>query len=551
MIKSVFTPIGGLLTQIISLGLICICLPLIAYLVYETGGTQLSWPYLMILPIALGAMIFKIPGGVLTGVVGALLLGPFMPLDTVQNIAQSDENWLLRTGFFVIIGGFIGALADFLDRQRINQDRLSRIDPDTGLTLFGKLPTDDRFMRNQSNEATICVVRLHNYRDVQTVFGYTIATEFSTKAFLTLKAHLNAQDFQLFKIGASALGVVHNNALKDAQRHIAILIAAIPKRVIVNNIPLPVRYTVGIATADRVELMQHKAMDKALFASEVAIKMPSRIATFNALQHESTRENLILMDDLYKDLSQGCLSIVYQPKLSLKDNMITGAEALLRWNSPRHGVVPPDKFIPLAEKAGLIGEVTKWVLDKVSQELVDWRKAGIPIDMSINLSGNDLSDNEILAVLSDLPTRMGSDFNGIELELTETGLVQDIDAAMVTLKKLQTIGYRIAIDDFGTGYSSLEQFKLLSVDTVKIDKSFVQDFASSQDSQNIVNAAISICASRDVKIVAEGVETESVLNKLKIAGCHYAQGYFIAKPMSGKDFRTWLSKQPYPGKISA
>ena len=169
------------------------------------------------------------------------------------------------------------------------------------------------------------MVRLHNYRDVQTVFGYTIATEFSTKAFLTLKAHLNAQDFQLFKIGASALGVVHNNALKDAQRHIAILIAAIPKRVIVNNIPLPVRYTVGIATTDQVEQIHHKAMDKALFASEVAIKMPSHIATFNALQHENTRENLILMDDLYKDLSQGCLSIVYQPKLSLDDNMITGA----------------------------------------------------------------------------------------------------------------------------------------------------------------------------------------------------------------------------------
>jgi c-di-GMP phosphodiesterase len=183
--------------------------------------------------------------------------------------------------------------------------------------------------------------------------------------------------------------------------------------------------------------------------------------------------------------------------------------------------------------------------------LVDWRKAGIPIDMSINLSGNDLTDDDILNVLHDIPTRMGSDFNGIELELTETGLVRDIEAAIRSLRKLQLLGYRIAIDDFGTGYSSLEQFKLLSVDTVKIDKSFVQDFSSSKDSQNIVNAAISICASRNVKIVAEGVETEAVLNKLKIAGCHYAQGYFIAKPMSGKDFRAWLSKQPYPGKISA
>ncbi|HBM11913.1 MAG TPA: hypothetical protein DD390_04405, partial [Rhodospirillaceae bacterium] len=105
MIKSLFTPIGGLVTQIISLAVVCLCLPLVAYLVYETGGTQLSWPYLMILPISLAAMIFKIPGGVLAGLVAALLLGPFMPLDTVQDIAQSDENWLLRTGFFVIIGG--------------------------------------------------------------------------------------------------------------------------------------------------------------------------------------------------------------------------------------------------------------------------------------------------------------------------------------------------------------------------------------------------------------------------------------------------------------
>jgi len=551
MTKSLFTPIGGTMTQLTSLGLICICLPLFTYIIYQTGGTKLSWPYLMILPIAMGAMIFKIPGGVLTGGIAALLLGPFMPLDTIQDIAQSDENWVLRIGFFITIGGFIGALADYLDRERLKRDRVRCIDPDTGLTWFGRLPADFSSMGNQLKEATICVIRLQNYRDVQTVLGYGMATDFSTKTFVSLKENLNPQYFQLFKIGASALGVVHHNALKDAQQHIADLIAAIPKRVIVNNIPLPVRYTVGIATADQVELMQHTAMDKALFASEAAVHKPSNIATFNALQHENTRENLILMDDLYKDLSQGCLSIVYQPKLSLEDNMITGAEALLRWDSPRHGVVPPDKFIPLAEKAGLIGEVTKWVLDKVSQELVDWRKAGIPIDMSINLSGNDLTDDDILNVLHDIPTRMGSDFNGIELELTETGLVRDIEAAIRSLRKLQLLGYRIAIDDFGTGYSSLEQFKLLSVDTVKIDKSFVQDFSSSKDSQNIVNAAISICASRNVKIVAEGVETEAVLNKLKIAGCHYAQGYFIAKPMSGKDFRAWLSKQPYPGKISA
>ncbi|MDF1751066.1 MAG: EAL domain-containing protein [Alphaproteobacteria bacterium] len=551
MIKSLFSPIGGVLTQIISLSFICICLPLIAYLVYETGGTKLSWPYLMILPIALGAMIFKIPGGVLTGVIAALLLGPFMPLDTFEGITQSDENWILRIGFFVTIGGFIGALADYLDRERIKNDRLTSIDTDTGLTWLSRLPADIRSRRNQFQEATVCVIRLHNYRDVQAVFGYNMAADFSAKTFITLKENLNPKNFRLYKIGASALGVVHNNALRDAQQHIADFIAAIPKRVIVNSIPIPVLYTVGIATAHQAELMQQKAMDKALFASEVAINMPSNIATFNALQHESTRENLILMDDLYKDLSQGCLSIVYQPKLSLKDNMITGAEALLRWTSPRHGVVPPDKFIPLAEKAGLIGEITKWVLDKVSQELTEWRLAGIPIDMSINLSGNDLTDNDILNVLHDIPTRMGSNFNGIELELTETGLVKDLNTAIGSLRKLQLLGYKIAIDDFGTGYSSLEQFKLLSVDTVKIDKSFVQDFASSKDSQNIVNAAISICASRNVKVVAEGVETETVMNKLRSAGCHYAQGYFIAKPMSGKDFRAWLSEQAYPGKISA
>ena len=236
--------------------------------------------------------------------------------------------------------------------------------------------------------------------------------------------------------------------------------------------------------------------------------------------------------DLRRALGAGEFEVFYQPVICLRTDEVTSFEALLRWRHPERGMVSPADFIPLAEEIGLIGQIGAWVLKQACSDAMKWPS---DVGLAVNLSPAQFTSGtlvlEVIAALghSGLPARR------LELEITETVLLQASGATLATLNQLRDLGIRIAMDDFGTGYSSLSYLRKFPFDKIKIDQSFIQDLSNEGDSAAIVRAVAGLGSSLGMATTAEGVETEAQLAKLRVEGCTEVQGYLFSKPMPASE----------------
>jgi EAL domain-containing protein (putative c-di-GMP-specific phosphodiesterase class I) len=229
---------------------------------------------------------------------------------------------------------------------------------------------------------------------------------------------------------------------------------------------------------------------------------------------------------------------------------VVGVEALLRWQHPELGMVPPDQFIPLAEQNGNIITIGEWVLDQACRQLREWHDLGFSdLRMAVNLSTVQLHHSELPRVVNNLLQAYRLPPRSLELEVTETGLMEDISTAAQHLLSLRRSGALIAIDDFGTGYSSLSYLKSLPLDKIKIDKSFVQDLLDDDDDATIVRAIIQLGKSLGMQVIAEGVETAEQETYIIAQGCHEGQGYHYSKPLSARELTNFL-KQAQRNQVS-
>lgn len=252
---------------------------------------------------------------------------------------------------------------------------------------------------------------------------------------------------------------------------------------------------------------------------------------------ESANDLLTLEIDLRQAISNHELRLYFQPKYELATRRIVGAEALLRWFHPSRGMVSPVLFIPAAEQSGLIVDIDRWVADQVCQYLHDWQLAGIPcVPLSINLSGREFCFDQPAVTMQQALSRNAIDPHLLEIEITETVLMEDIDAAAETLRELKAMGIRLAVDDFGTGYSSMSYLKRFPLDVMKIDRSFVADLESDESDRAICKAMIALAKGLNMDVVAEGIETDSQLEFLLAAGCEIGQGFLLDKPMKAGEF---------------
>ncbi len=250
-----------------------------------------------------------------------------------------------------------------------------------------------------------------------------------------------------------------------------------------------------------------------------------------------------LEKDLRDALQRHELHLVYQPQVDYRDHRVVGVEALLRWQHPLHGFVPPDLFIPLAEQNGSIFSIGEWVLDQACRQLREWHDQGFDdLRMAVNLSTVQLHHNALPRVVSNLLQVYRLPARSLELEVTETGLMEDISTAAQHLLSLRRAGALIAIDDFGTGYSSLSYLKSLPLDKIKIDKSFVQDLLQDEDDATIVRAIIQLGKSLGMQVIAEGVETAEQEAYIIAEGCNEGQGYLYSKPPPARELTQYLKQ---------
>ena len=254
-------------------------------------------------------------------------------------------------------------------------------------------------------------------------------------------------------------------------------------------------------------------------------------------------EKLDLEDSLRKAITSDELELHYQPKLDVRTQRVTGVEALLRWTHPDRGPVSPAKFVPVAEESGLILDLSRWVLEAACKQLEAW--AGTALDdirVAINLSAKLFGEQTVDEDIIEAVNRHGFQRNRLELELTEGILMNNVEATVQTLTRLKDLGMKIAVDDFGTGYSSLSYLKKFPIDTLKIDRAFVSDIDTGSYDRSICAAIIALAKSLDLKVIAEGIETEEQLQHLRFLGCDEIQGFFFAKPMPGDQVTAFLTQ---------
>ncbi len=320
----------------------------------------------------------------------------------------------------------------------------------------------------------------------------------------------------------------------------------------VDDNELSTSVSIGVATypADGTdfETLRKKA-DMAMYRAKEAGRNTYRF--FDEAMNSEAVEHLVIRNGLRRALERNELRLHYQPQIDLASGRVIGAEALLRWQHPELGLVPPGRFIHIAEESGMIVPIGEWVLYTACRQAVAWQRAGLPpLLVAVNLSAVQFRRGNVEQSVTQALTQSGLDPALLELELTESILIQNVEQVLATVKALKRLGVKLAIDDFGTGYSSLSYLKRFDIDKLKIDQSFIRDLATDPDDAAIVHAVVQMAHSLNLKAIAEGVEHAAMLRQLREFGCDEAQGYYFARPMPADDFAQFLAGQtnpPQPG----
>jgi diguanylate cyclase (GGDEF)-like protein len=324
------------------------------------------------------------------------------------------------------------------------------------------------------------------------------------------------------------------------------LMACVQQPVGVDEMLLEVGVSIGIARFPRDGEDPHSLLRSADVAMYAAKEAHSGCKVYAAALDRHSVRKLSVLSDFRRALDSDEIVVFYQPIMHMGGNRVHGAEALVRWQHPELGLLPPSDFMPIVEQTGLIGPLTRHVLERAVAQCAAWRQAGHELTVSVNLSVRNLLDPELAALISDLLNIYRLTPSAVELEITESMLMSDPDRSLVTLTRLSELGVGLSVDDYGTGYSSLANLRRLPIDELKIDRSFVSPMLSDESDLIIVRSTINLGHDLGLTVVAEGVEDEATLHRLEGLGCDLAQGYHFSKPLPAAAFNKWMGLEISP-----
>lgn len=302
--------------------------------------------------------------------------------------------------------------------------------------------------------------------------------------------------------------------------------------------------SIGIALYPMHGNEQNELMRKADVAMYHSKKTHAGYSFYEDGYDDYSTRYLALSRDLLKAVDSGQMELYYQPKIDIQNNTVMGAESLIRWNHPELGQVSPVEFIPIAEQSGQIRQITSWVVNSAIAQCAEWHQSGYDLKVAINLSAVNLQDHKIVDQIAAALKQYKLSPESVILEITESAIMSDPEYALEMLKEFRQMKINLSIDDFGTGHSSLSYIKSLPVNELKIDRSFVSEVCVDNNDEAIVHSVIVLAHHMNLSVVAEGVEDESVLTKLRELDCDIVQGYHYARPMPNIDFMDWLASNP-------
>ena len=458
--------------------------------------------------------------------------------------AQHDPwVWAGIHGAFVLAASLAHLAAWRLNEEQVLQDRL------TGLANRTSLEETAARLLGGDGDVSLLVLDLDDFKDLNDTRGHAAGDELLAVVAERLRACVRAGDL-VARLGGDEFAVVVPDGARVAravgERVLASL--ATPAE-LTDGTVVSLRGSLGIATpADDGERTLSALLRNADLAMYLAKSQgKDRLVVYAEGMAEEARRRTDLQHDLAAAAEAGQLRVHYQPTVRLEDGEITGFEALVRWEHPERGLVPPIEFVPLAEETGAIVTIGRWVLQQAVAQGAAWSQtAGRPLKMSVNLSPRQLMDDDVPALVREVLEETGFPARQLTLEVTEGVLVHDVERVVAQLHALRGLGVRIAIDDFGTGFSSLSYLRRLPADVLKIDRSFVVDLTDGGSSTSLVSSIIELARTLGLDVIAEGVETEAQRSALQDLQCAQAQGYLFARPQPADSFGTAFTAAPAP-----
>lgn len=397
--------------------------------------------------------------------------------------------------------------------------------------------------QRNGHQVAVFFVDLDNFKFINDTLGHDVGDELLKIAAERLVASVRAGNTVARQGGDEFVVMISELDVADAADRIAAAIQeAVSQPFIINEHELVITCSIGISISPRdgeevQTLIKHA--DLAMYQAKEQGR--NRVRFYTGEMNARSLTRMVMEKHLRRALEQNELFLCYQPKVSLSSGQITSMEALLRWQSPELGLISPSSFIPLAEETGLIESIGEWVLETACWQNRAWQDAGLPaIPVAVNLSAYQFRQKNLVRVVERILRESGLEPRYLELEITESLVMQNLDRVTVILNELKELGTSLSMDDFGTGYSSLSYLKRFPFNKLKIDQSFVRDITSEPESATIVQAIVAMAHSLRLKVIAEGVETAGQLNYLRIHNCDEIQGYLFSKPIIADDFGNLL-----------
>jgi EAL domain-containing protein (putative c-di-GMP-specific phosphodiesterase class I) len=320
------------------------------------------------------------------------------------------------------------------------------------------------------------------------------------------------------------------------------LLRALEEPFVVRGVTVQLEASIGVAICPDHGSDVTALVRRADVAMYEAKREQGRVRVYDATRDPYSPARLERLAELRTAMSQDELVLHYQPKVSVDCGAVTGVEALVRWEHPRHGLLGPAEFLPLAERTGLMGDLTRWVIDAALAQARTWHEAGIEVPIAINLAAANVLDAGLPDHVAERLAHWGVPGERLTCELSEHTVMADPRRAHEVLDRLRALGIRLSLDDFGTGHSSLSYLKRLPLDEVKIDRAFVSGIVADVSDLLIVRSTIDLARSLGLEVVAEGVECEDVLDHLRTLRCHEAQGFHLSRPLPADALVDWLAR---------
>jgi diguanylate cyclase (GGDEF)-like protein len=392
--------------------------------------------------------------------------------------------------------------------------------------------------------AALLLIDLDRFKEVNDTLGHHYGDQLLIQVARRLQGALRSGE-TVARLGGDEFAVLLPglSSVRDVTAVAARLQDALDAPFALDALSLTAGGSIGAALFPEHGSTADELLQRADIAMYTAKTRRIGFALFDGRQGSTDPRKLTLAGDLRRGIEQGQLVVHYQPKVDAQTGTVLGAEALVRWQHPEHGLIPPDEFISLAEQTGLINPLTRFVLDAALQQCRSWLLAGHELSVAVNVSTHRLLDLSLPDEIADMLARWQVPARLLTLEITESAIMTDPDRAMQVVERLHAQGVHLSIDDFGTGYSSMAYLKTLPVHELKIDRTFVSSMTTSERDAVIVRSTVELGRNLGLRVIAEGVEDLPTWHELDAVGCDGLQGYYISRPIPVEDFERWLATQ--------